>query len=471
MVAIACYGERNLPCLKRVIQNYRSMSLKVDVVVLSEAPKDLGPDVRVVVGLPSENPWSLPFAHKKLFAENADRYDLFIYSEDDNEVGEKHIRAFLDATPHLAEDEIAGFLRYEISPSGVWFLDEALWHFHWRPTSARRRGPYTVAEFTNDHAGFYLLTRAQLKRAIASGGFLREPYEGRYDLLCTAATDPYTSCGFRKVICVSALEEFLIHHMSNRYADRLDVSLESFKKQIETLIAIQEGRHPSATLFIDGVKFWHSWWQKSYYEKPAPELLAIVPREAKTILSLGCGWGATEAKLQERGAQITAVPLDSVIGAAAVRPGIEMIYGTWEQCLKVLAGRRFDCVLMTNLLHLQDQPGQCLKQCSQFVEEGGSLVLGGPNFDRVPWLLKRLLGIGEFGKLRNYEQSGMSVCGPKTLSKPIAKAGLEIASVQWLNHAFNKGRLRGKQFVLGSLTARDWILHARRREQFPGSGK
>src|SRR4029077_9551511 len=138
---------------------YHGMPFDVDLVVLSEAPKSLGPNVEVIVGLPSRNPWTLPFAHKAIFAERADRYDLFVYSEDDIWATEANIRAFLTATPELELNEIAGFMRYEIDGSGNWLLAEPWGHYHWKPESVRQRGAYTVAEFTNEHAGFYILTQ------------------------------------------------------------------------------------------------------------------------------------------------------------------------------------------------------------------------------------------------------------------------------------------------------------------------
>src|SRR5437016_666058 len=106
LVAIASFGEKNLDLLKRIIAKYQGMDLDVDVVVLSNAPKNLGPKVKVLVGLPAKNPWSLPFAHKPLFAEKVNDYDLFAYSEDDMEVTEQNIKAFLRATRELASDEI-----------------------------------------------------------------------------------------------------------------------------------------------------------------------------------------------------------------------------------------------------------------------------------------------------------------------------------------------------------------------------
>jgi len=118
LVVIASYGKSNIKFLRQIIDRYQAMPMHVDVVVVSEAAKDLGSGVEVVVGLPSKNPWSLPFAHKPIFARRVDGYDLFAYSEDDIGVGEGNIQAFLRLTPQLKPSEIAGFLRYEVDNSG-----------------------------------------------------------------------------------------------------------------------------------------------------------------------------------------------------------------------------------------------------------------------------------------------------------------------------------------------------------------
>jgi 2-polyprenyl-3-methyl-5-hydroxy-6-metoxy-1,4-benzoquinol methylase len=461
LVVIASYGHKNMPFLRRILQHYQRMAMAVDIVVVSEGPKEVGSGVELIVGLPCRNPWSLPFAHKGVFARNVERYDLFVYTEDDIEVSEAQIGAFLRASAQMAPDEIPGYLRYETAKNGTKLLTDVRGTFHWRPESVRRRGEYVVAEFTNEHAGFYVLTQSHLKRAIASGGFLKKPYEGWYGLPETAATDPYTCCGFRKVICISVLEDFLIRHMSNLYASQLDVTLEAFKEQVGTLNQILDGLHPAATLWEFEAKSWHCWWQKGYYEKPDCELLAMVPGDSRTILSVGCGWGESEAKLKERGAVVTALPLDSVIGAVAAKRGIEVIYGAWKECLVALGERRFDCVLVTNLLHLVANPEEVLQECARFLRPGGSLVLSGPNFDRIPWLTKRILGANGFRDLKCHERSGINACGPRSLVHPMSEAGLRVSSRRWLNHSLDGGWLRGRQIPIGRLTARNWALQVR----------
>ena len=349
LVAIASYGDRNLAFLRNSIHQYYSMPIHTDVVVLSDGPKQLDSRVKVQVGLPSSNPWSLPFAHKKLFADSLDRYDLFAYSEDDMEVTFANILGFLHLTPELRSDEIAGFLRFETDHAGRMFLPDVHASFHWKASTVAQRGSHTIAEFSNEHAAFYLLTRSQLQTAIASGGFIREPHEGRYDLLCSAATDPYTSCGFRKVICISEIRDFLIHHMPNRYVNHIGISFELLEEQLQTLFAIRDGRHPVTELCNVEPKVLQNQWSKSFYEPTRTDLVDLVPESAQSVLSIGCGCGATEEALIRLGRSVTALPLDSVIGSVAERRGVEVIYASLDDGLQLLERRQFDVILVNHV--------------------------------------------------------------------------------------------------------------------------
>lgn len=461
LVVIASFGDKNLDYLKGIIHAYQSMDMDVDVVVVSNAPKELGSTVKVIVGLPSSNPWSLPFAHKPIFAQNADHYDLFIYSEDDMAVTEENIHAFIRVTPYLELDEIAGYLRYEINAAGTWWMPDAHGVFHWKPDSVRCRGPHTIAEFTNEHAAFYLLTQAQLKRAIVSGGFLRGPCEGRYDMLCTAATDPYTNCGFRKVICISSFEDFLIHHLSNRYVGQMGLSLSSIKEQVETLVKICNNDHPASSLCELESKLLHGRWSKFYDEQPLSAVVEMVPPEAKTILSVGSGLGATEMQLKQRGAQVTALPLDSVAGAAVARQGVEVIYGTLGECLDQLGARQFDCVLTPHLLHLQPDPGKVVNAFCRLIGAGGTLVASGPNFHSLRICAKRILGKEDFRKLGNFAESGIHLEVLRETVQSAKRVGLNPVICHYFNRELSRKASIFQRYG-GRFTGDSWVLQARR---------
>src|SRR5262249_6616884 len=158
--------------------------------------------------------------------------------------------------------EIPGFLRFERSAAGCLSYPEVHGHFHWEPESVRTRGSYTLAFFTNEHSACYALTQDQLRQAIRSGGFLVPPHSSRYDLICTAGTDPYTQCGLEKLICISHLEQFSIHHLSNKYVGTgWGVSGAELSRQICTLLRLGKNVNrptrllDTETTLIDG---WYS---------------------------------------------------------------------------------------------------------------------------------------------------------------------------------------------------------------------
>lgn len=462
LVTIGCFGGKNLDFLAELIRSYKAMPMDVDIVVISEALRDYGPEVETVFESPETDPWFVPFGHKRVLSERVENYDLFIYSEDDMLATERNIRAFLDLSPLLAPDEIAGFLRYEIDRAGNWSFPEVHKSFHWKPETVRRRGTHLVAEFSCEHAAFYLLTQAQLKQCISHGRYLLPPAPHRYDFLCTGATDPYTLSGFRKVIGISSLIDFSIHHLPNRYVGQLGVSLPYLEQQVETMEEIAAGTRAPESLCCIETRFPNLGWSKSYYEVPNENLIRMVPEGARRLLSIGCGWGALEEDLTKKGMEITALPLDTIIGASAAERGIRIVYGSFDEGLRKLGAQTFDCVVVPNLLHLQEDLHHWLVELARLVGPGGSLVASGPNFGRLPWRLSRILGIGDFKLLKSFETSGINISGPSVIAKSLKRTGLNVEALAWFDHKIESKRFRGRQFPLGRFTARNWIIHMKR---------
>jgi 2-polyprenyl-3-methyl-5-hydroxy-6-metoxy-1,4-benzoquinol methylase len=449
LVAIASFGSRNLSVLQKVLETYQDMSLQVDLIVLSNVQKDVGSAVEVIVGLPSKNPWSLPFAHKPIFAERVNDYDLFAYSEDDIEVTEKNIRAFLAISAQLRSDEVAGYLRYEKDCDGELWFPDVHGEFHWRPESAVSRGSETIAEFTNEHSAFYLLNRHQLKRAIASKGFLVGPHAGRYDMLCSAATDPYTRCGFRKVICISQIDSFLIHHLPNRYVRQVGAPDRAIRRQVQTLLKISQGNHPVSVLGPVEPKTSENRWAKDFYERPENSAMHFVPSHVRTLLSIGCGSGAPEADLVRQGIKVTALPLDSVVGSMAAERDIEVIYSSLDEGLDIIRDRKFDCVVLSHFLHLMPDPETLLKRCAELLRARGTMLLSGPNFAYLPILMGRYLRSSRYEDLDSFDKSGVNVFTINQLKTWLRRANLRPDLIAWQN-----GKTNGT--ISGSIPRSTW---------------
>ena len=397
----------------------------VDVVVTSNISKDLGPDVEVVVGLPSKDPRSLAFAHKRIFAERLEFYDLFIYTEDDNPITQRNIDAFLRVADVLPNNELAGFLRTESTLDGKIYFPEVHNQYHWDASSLCSRGEYTFAFFTDEHAGCYILTKEQLRQAIASGGFLVPFYHRKYPPLETAATDPYTQCGFRKMMCISHLEDFLVPHLSNKNAGNgLIVSEDDFYRQLRALTCIGNNGKPRTTLFPVETKLFHEHWSKSYYEPCQDELLSLVPEDTRSILSIGCGWGATERRLVQKGMRIKGVPMDSVIAASAEARGVEIVYGNAKTALEKLANERFDCLLFSKVLHLVRNPVEVLAFFAELLAPEGCVIASVPNLSRLRCLSRRIR-LGHVANPRSYDTSGMHVTTGRVLRRWFRQAGLQ----------------------------------------------
>ena len=379
------------------------MPFDVDIVVLSNIDKNLGPDIETRVGLPSKNPRSLPFAHKTLFAERAEIRCLRLLGRRIL-ITEAHLRAFLDVTAELADDELAGFLRIEKRPDGRVSFPDVHWNFHWEPQSLKSRGEHLLARFTNEHAACYVLTREQLAKAISSGGFLVEPHEEKYDLLCTAATDPYTQCGFTKLIPISRLGDFTVHHLSNKYAGRMGVDEPEMRRQIAALRQMAGSADRAARLFETETRLPRAAFSKDYYELPSSEVMALIPigpHDPFDRLRLG----ATEMALAGKGLQVTAIPFDPVVSAMAADSGVEMIHGDFRSARACLEGRQFDCVLYLNVLHLVPDPVGVLSLFGDVLSAGAPVIIQSPNMRSIPEIWHCLRG-GRLGRQGGYERTG-----------------------------------------------------------------
>ncbi len=384
LVAIANHGSKNQEFLMKLLEEYRKFSFEVTIVVLSDIPKNLGQDIEVRIGAPTRNPYSLPFGYKPLFLERQNDYDLFIYTEDDTLITEDNVRAFIDVTKHLPENIIGGFIRYETDPQGTRYYSTINNHYHWDPTSVCQHGPYKFAYFTNEHSACFILTREQLKKSIASGGFEKPPRVEKYDMLVTAATDPYTQCGFKKLVPISHLQQFSLRHLPNVYIGKMGVEENEMKEQIEVLLSIDKDPIPGP--LVDARRLEGIGGAKQYYERIRQDILGTIPTQAKTVLSVGCVWGETEKEISKRGINVVGVPMDAVIAVSARMRGIETAPPNHEAAIRYLSGRKFDCIIFNDILEHVDDPAGWLNDYQNLLNPDGCFVISAANSSAMSFL-------------------------------------------------------------------------------------
>ncbi len=428
LVTIANHGSKNRVHCQHLIDTYLSMPYDVDVVVLSDVAKDYGPSVEVQVGAPTDDPWSLPFAHRRLFIERQDRYDLFIYSEDDTEVRERHVELFLEASELLPADRILGFLRYEFGDDGEAYYSTAHHVYHWDPDSLIEANSRLYARYTNDHAGCYILNRQQLKTCIESGGFTVDPHKTHFDMLVSAATDPYTRCGLTRLVCISELFDYSLHHLPNAYVNRIGVTRSDVEAQVTALEEQYRSGQPPQRLFqpTTAIKNQDSTWDKSYYEPLNHEIIDLVSSSARSMLSIGCDRGATERKLLEAGIDVAAIPIDSIIAACPARYGITTTSADLQSGLDELSGRRFDAILFNRSLAYFADPADVLDEVVPLLSSEGRIIVVYDNREDVAYLRTFRRVHRKRVRAGGFEEAGVHWTDRSVVHRWLSDAGLIV---------------------------------------------
>jgi 2-polyprenyl-3-methyl-5-hydroxy-6-metoxy-1,4-benzoquinol methylase len=427
LVAIASYGTAQDHYLDKVVAEYRQLDTACRIVVLSNVDKPVK-GAEVLVGLPSRDSYSLPFAHRRLFRDNADRYDLFVYTEDDTLVTARNLRAYIELQEHLEDDEVLGFLRSETDKAGNRYVVTANHSFRWLPETAVKRGQQYFAQFSNQHSGCFIVSRKHLARAISSGGFTLEPRAERYGMLETAASDIYTQCGLRRLICLTRLEDFVVPHLANKYHGTMGVTFEEFEAQVKCVIRLADTGTPSAALFDPSTSAPGFRWSKHLY-RPADEgLLALVPASARRVLSVGAAAGADEVELRRRGCEVSAVPLDPVFADSLVRRGVSVHSGSIDEAARRAAASPFDVVLAAEVLHLVADPAEWLRAMATLLVPGGALVGSVGNTLSPLWRIKDWRG-GRSWVRPSFGRNGAQPMSERRLVRLCRSSGLEAVEV------------------------------------------
>lgn len=386
LVAIANYGDANQQHLETLLAEYRQMPYEVDIVVLSDRPKALGADIEVLVGLPTADPRSLPFAHRSLFAQRDEDYDLYIYSEDDTLIRQSNIDAFIETTRILPTDKIAGFVRYEVAPDGTRSYSSVHTVYGWRPDSVFAIGSEEFAELDNPHSASFILTRQQLRCAIESGGFLVKPHTGREDMMVAAATDPYVQCGLTRVIPITRIDDFALHHLPNKYVGHLGTHESDFDLQLKVLRRSSTDRR---RLFETHADVNTVAWYKSLQEVPQRALDRLVSPGIR-VLAVGCGAGAPYREAVSRGT-VTGIPIDAVVGAVAESRGLTVLPPDLDGAFNILEGEEFDLIVLLNVMQYLPEPSEVVNRLRPLLARDGEILVIVPNMlrSKVHSLMRR----------------------------------------------------------------------------------
>ena len=273
------------------------------------------------------------------------------------------------------------------------------------------------------------MTERQLKKAIDSGGFLLPPRKGRYGMAETAATDPYTQCGMKKLICISHLEDFCLHHLSNAYLGKMGLDAGWADREIEKLKSLNGTETVRGPLFNALTRLDDVVWEKMYYEPCREDILSLIPKGARRVLVVGCGWGKTESEIRKRGIDIVGIPLDCVVQVSAEARGIKVVPPSFAASRIALQGGAFDCILLPDILQHLPDPVSVVKDYLDLLGGSGSVIVSVPNFHHPSVVRKKMLGkllSSKANRKRSFDMYKLHFTTRRLVSAWLEKCGLRV---------------------------------------------
>lgn len=117
-----------------------------------------------------------------------------------------------------------------------------------------------------------------------------------------------------------------------------------------------------------------------YYEFDRPEVMALVPTDARRVLDVGCGAGRLGRSLKKRQeVEVVGIEVDSQAAEQARNDLDQVIIGNAEHEDVNLPAGGFDCVICADVLEHMREPRRFLRKARRWLRDGGRLIASVPN--------------------------------------------------------------------------------------------
>lgn len=217
------------------------------------------------------------------------------------------------------------------------------------------------------------------------------------------------------------------------------------------------------------------WWVHSFRGRRAhvrPEVAALVPREARRVLDVGCGEGMLGASLAAAGARVTGIEPDEASAGVASRRIARVIARPLEEALGELDGP-YDAVVAADVIEHLEDPLAGLAALRGVAASSGVLVFSLPNATHAGVLGGLLQGRWDHALEGIVADDHLTYAGWPGWERLLAAAGWRVERVQAVPAV--SGRLAAWRRVLRAatglseeaLTAVQWIGVARRADATP----
>jgi len=165
-----------------------------------------------------------------------------------------------------------------------------------------------------------------------------------------------------------------------------------------------------------------------------------------TALECGCGTGTFTKAIARKAHHLTASDLSGeMVEVARVRlQGFENIAFQEADCTRTaFPDRSFDGVFLTNLLHVIDNPLQCLRESHRILRDNGTVIVVDFTGHHLSFAKRMKLGLRYLRVWGLPPRGGRNNMSPRELKSLVEQAGFHVQQVRLLGGGANALYLRG----------------------------
>jgi len=198
---------------------------------------------------------------------------------------------------------------------------------------------------------------------------------------------------------------------------------------------------------------------RTYFEFARPELLAIVPAEARRVLDIGCGCGRLGESIRRRqNTEVWGVELDPVAASEAARRLDRVVTADIEQDVPELPDHHFDVIVCGDVLEHLRAPDAFLKRCRDWLTAGGRLIASIPNVQHHTVVSALLEGNWTYQPAGLLDEDHVRFFTRREIEKLFFRAGFAIDELGFVpGEGFDAWQRAGspREIRLGSVTLTD----------------
>jgi 2-polyprenyl-3-methyl-5-hydroxy-6-metoxy-1,4-benzoquinol methylase len=172
-----------------------------------------------------------------------------------------------------------------------------------------------------------------------------------------------------------------------------------------------------------------------YHEHVRPEMLPLIPVDAKRILEVGCGAGTFAMQIKAKSkAELWGVEIDPVAAEKAAKVFDRLLTGDVNHLIQELPEGGFDCIICNDVIEHVADPETLLRRLKSKLSPGGIIVASIPNVRAIKNLFNLIVRkdwrYEDFGTL---DRTHLRFFTKKSIERLFDETGYSLELIQGIN--------------------------------------